>query len=110
MSRTTLGAAICAAALLLPVAGCGTTAPPVTPKPSPTVPLAPEPTPVLPSQPEPWSDPLEPVTPDQDQPATDPRFATCAAAVRAGYGPYRRGDPEFGWYRDSDRDGVVCER
>jgi hypothetical protein len=40
----------------------------------------------------------------------DPRFATCAAAKKAGYGPYRRGiDPEYGWYQDRDMDGVVCE-
>jgi hypothetical protein len=42
---------------------------------------------------------------------TDPRFATCKAAIAAGYGPYRRGvDPEYSWYRDADSDGVVCER
>jgi hypothetical protein len=41
---------------------------------------------------------------------SDPRFASCAAAKTAGYGPYRRGiDPEYGWYRDVDNDGVVCE-
>jgi hypothetical protein len=42
---------------------------------------------------------------------TDPRYPTCAAANRAGLGPYRRGvDPEYEWYRDGDADGVVCER
>ncbi|MBD3784170.1 MAG: DUF1524 domain-containing protein [Micrococcales bacterium] len=41
---------------------------------------------------------------------TDPRFPTCKAAKAAGYGPYRRGvDPEYGWYRDADSDGIVCE-
>ncbi|EWT04936.1 hypothetical protein N864_15890 [Intrasporangium chromatireducens Q5-1] len=41
---------------------------------------------------------------------TDPRFATCKAAKAAGYGPYRSGvDVEYGWYRDGDRDGTVCE-
>lgn len=41
---------------------------------------------------------------------TDPRFATCGAATRAGYGPYHEGrDPEYAWYQDRDGDGVVCE-
>lgn len=41
----------------------------------------------------------------------DPRFSTCKAAIAAGYGPYVCGiDPEYGWYRDADGDGIVCER
>ncbi|GAA3138576.1 hypothetical protein GCM10010466_31900 [Planomonospora alba] len=41
----------------------------------------------------------------------DPRFPTCRAAIAAGFGPYRRGiHPEYDWYRDADRDGIVCER
>jgi hypothetical protein len=41
---------------------------------------------------------------------TDPRFATCKAAKAAGYGPYKQGfDAEYGWYRDADHDGLVCE-
>lgn len=41
---------------------------------------------------------------------TDPRFATCKAAKAAGYGPYYKGkDPEYGWYIDRDKDGIVCE-
>jgi len=41
----------------------------------------------------------------------DPRFGTCKDAIAAGYGPYFRGrDPEYAWYRDADKDGVVCER
>ena len=40
----------------------------------------------------------------------DPRYSTCKAAKAAGYGPYLRGrDVEYGWYRDGDSDGVVCE-
>lgn len=42
---------------------------------------------------------------------TDPRFGTCREAIASGYGPYTRGvHPEYDWYRDADRDGVVCER
>jgi hypothetical protein len=57
-------------------------------------------------------------TPVQTQPpastsnaGTDPRFASCAEAKRNGYrGPYVRGvNPEYAWYQDRDRDGVVCE-
>lgn len=41
----------------------------------------------------------------------DPRYRTCREANAAGYGPYYRGrDPEYYWYQDRDRDGVVCER
>ena len=40
----------------------------------------------------------------------DPRFSTCSQAKSRGYGPYIRGvDPEYAWYRDSDKDGRVCE-
>jgi hypothetical protein len=45
----------------------------------------------------------------QPEPATDPRFDTCKQAKAAGYGPYQRGDAEYGWYRDADNDGEVCE-
>jgi len=42
--------------------------------------------------------------------ATDPRLATCSAVKAAGYGPYYQGrDPEYGWYRDADHDGIACE-
>jgi hypothetical protein len=40
---------------------------------------------------------------------TDPQFATCAEARAHGYGPYTRADTEYGWYRDADGDGTVCE-
>lgn len=54
----------------------------------------------------------DPVVPDPVQPgADDPRYATCAEANAAGYGPYHAGvDPEYAWYRDGDGDGTVCER
>ncbi|WP_218137078.1 excalibur calcium-binding domain-containing protein [Asanoa ishikariensis] len=47
--------------------------------------------------------------PKVEQPTTDPRFDTCKDAIAHGYGPYRRGETEYGWYRDGDNDGVVCE-
>jgi len=41
----------------------------------------------------------------------DPHFGTCREANAAGYGPYVRGkDVEYDWYRDRDKDGIVCER
>jgi len=41
---------------------------------------------------------------------TDPNYGTCAAANAAGRGPYHQGlDPEYGFYRDRDKDGMVCE-
>ncbi|HET8970960.1 MAG TPA: excalibur calcium-binding domain-containing protein [Candidatus Nanopelagicales bacterium] len=42
--------------------------------------------------------------------AADPRYTTCTEAKAHGYGPYYRGrDVEYGWYRDGDGDGIVCE-
>jgi hypothetical protein len=50
-------------------------------------------------------------TPKPPMLVSDPRFGTCREANAAGYGPYRRGiDPEYGWYRDRNGDGLVCER
>lgn len=61
-----------------------------------------------------WSgkcDKREPCKPSVKQGGTDPRYRTCAEANAAGYGPYQRGrDPEYAWYQDRDRDGLVCER
>ncbi|WP_344807763.1 GmrSD restriction endonuclease domain-containing protein [Microlunatus ginsengisoli] len=55
--------------------------------------------------------PTKPNTDRKKAARTDPRFPTCKAANAAGYGPYYSGrDPEYGWYRDNDHDGVVCER
>lgn len=40
----------------------------------------------------------------------DPRFGSCREARANGFGPYVDGpDPEYGWYRDGDGDGTVCE-
>lgn len=37
-------------------------------------------------------------------------LATCKDVKAAGLGPYKRGvDPEYANYRDSDKDGMVCE-
>jgi hypothetical protein len=63
--------------------------------------------------PKPAPSPSKPATkpaPIVGSPKTDPRFGTCKEAKAAGYGPYRSGvDPEYDWYRDRDKDGVVCE-
>jgi endonuclease YncB( thermonuclease family) len=41
---------------------------------------------------------------------TDPRFKTCKEAKSRGYGPYVKGvHAEYSWYRDADKDGIVCE-
>lgn len=61
---------------------------------------------------------VETVTPEPVAPAVqpapaaggnDPQFSSCAKAKAAGYGPYTAADPEFGWYKDGDGDGTVCE-
>jgi hypothetical protein len=41
----------------------------------------------------------------------DPNYGTCKQAIAAGKGPYVKGrDPEYAYYNDRDRDGIVCER
>lgn len=41
----------------------------------------------------------------------DPRFESCEQAMKEGFGPYMKGkDPEFDWYPDENRDGVVCDK
>ena len=52
-----------------------------------------------------------PVPTQAPQVGTHPRFSSCAEAARNGYkGPYVRGvNPEYAWYQDRDRDGLVCE-
>ncbi|WP_238006777.1 excalibur calcium-binding domain-containing protein [Dactylosporangium sp. AC04546] len=55
---------------------------------------------------QPWVNPTLNLTPGPP----DPRFSTCAEANAHGYGPYYRGETEYGWYTDRDGDGIVCER
>lgn len=61
---------------------------------------------------EPAAESEAPVQPAQlpSQSGTDPQFSSCAKAKDAGFGPYVSGvDPEYGWYRDGDSDGINCE-
>lgn len=40
----------------------------------------------------------------------DPDYGTCKVAKANGRGPYINGvDPEYAFYRDGDKDGMVCE-
>ena len=51
----------------------------------------------------------EPVSPVSDG-VLDPNYGTCSVAQANGAGPYYQGvDPEYAWYRDRDKDGIVCE-
>jgi hypothetical protein len=68
--------------------------PPPPPAPKPAVPAAPPP----------------PAAPAPAPGGTDSNYGTCKKAKAAGKGPYYQGkDPEYGWYRDADSDGIVCE-
>lgn len=64
----------------------------------------------------PTSAPIAPAPPRSPPPAptrksTDPDYGTCKQAIAAGKGPYYQDrDPEYAYYNDRDRDGVVCER
>ena len=54
------------------------------------------------------------VAPEEAAPVSDgvldPNYGTCSVAQANGAGPYYQGvDPEYAWYRDRDKDGVVCE-
>lgn len=54
------------------------------------------------------------VAPEQSAPVSDgvldPNYGTCSVVQANGAGPYYQGvDPEYDWYRDRDKDGVVCE-
>ncbi|MEJ5914221.1 excalibur calcium-binding domain-containing protein [Pseudokineococcus sp. 1T1Z-3] len=87
--------------------GAGTS-PAAAPEPPAAPAAAPEP-PAAPAAP---PEPPAPADQQGDEAATDPRFDSCTALHRAGYrGEYVAGvDAEYGWYRDGDSDGVVCER
>jgi hypothetical protein len=89
--------------------------PPVVADPVPLPTASPSPTSIASPSPTATTEPTTPSTPSPTATPTqtssaDPRFGTCKAAKAAGYGPYYRGlDPEYGWYRDADNDGTVCE-
>ncbi|GAA3227714.1 GH25 family lysozyme [Actinocorallia longicatena] len=41
----------------------------------------------------------------------DKRYGSCKSVTKAKLGPYRKGwDPEYYWYKDGDKNGVVCPR
>lgn len=50
-----------------------------------------------------------PVTKKPTSGKSDPDMGTCGKAKSAGYGPYHKGSVEYGYYRDGDGDGTVCE-
>jgi hypothetical protein len=95
-----------------PTAAAPTTLPPTTLPPTtlpPTVPPTVAPT-VAPTIAPTVPPTAAPIAPPPTAAPTDPRFDTCKEAKANGYGPYVRGqDPEYGWYRDADSDGTVCE-
>jgi len=55
--------------------------------------------------------PVAKPSPTPTQAGIHPKFSSCAEAERNGYrGPYIKGiNPEYAWYQDRDKDGVVCE-
>ncbi len=90
-----------------PAAATTSAAPPPAPPTTAAAPAAPAKKPA-PAKPKPKPKP-KPTT-KKPAPKTDPRYGTCKEANSHGYGPYVRGvDPEYSWYRDADKDGVVCE-
>lgn len=92
------------AAMITVLAGCPGQAAPA-PGPQPTIASNTGGAAPAPSRPKP-----APTKPTPTAGGLDPNMGTCKAAKAAGYGPYVRGvDPEYDWYRDRDRDGIVCE-
>ena len=66
-----------------------------------------EPEPEPEPTPEPAPEPNPEPTPEAE---LDPRFGSCTEARANGYSDYVAGvDPEYEWYQDRDKDGVVCE-
>lgn len=79
-----------------------------TAEPSPPPPPPPPPPPKTPAPPPPRTTPKPP--PPPPPPRTDRRYRTCKEAKAHGLGPYVLGvHPEYHWYRDADKDGIVCE-
>lgn len=83
------------ALIVLLLSGCST----VDPYAPPSITLQPEPT-YTP----------EPELVEEHPDSIDPKFNTCKEAIEKGFGPYTKDDPEFSWYRDPDKDGIVCEK
>ncbi len=105
---------------ILPAAGTASRAYPITPRSTQSAKPAPAPTTQAPRKtytpaPAPKKTYTPAPAPKTQAPApkpagTDPDFGSCKKAIAAGYGPYVSGlDPEYGWYRDGDSDGTVCE-
>lgn len=64
--------------------------------------------PVVTDAPAPAPAPVQPT--ETDTVGADPKFGSCSEATSNGYGPYTKDvDEEYAWYRDGDKDGVVCE-
>ena len=85
------------------------TLPPTTPAPT-LPPTTAAPTTAAPTLPPTTAPPPPPPPPPAPVAATDPNYGTCKEAKAHGAGPYYQGqDPEYGWYRDADSDGIVCE-
>ena len=75
---------------------------------APVATQSPTPKPSATSSPKPTSTSPQPTqTADTN---LDQDYGTCKAAKAAGKGPYYKGiDPEYDWYQDRDKDGIVCE-
>lgn len=68
---------------------------------------------------EPTTENVTPPVPPEDsgvvveEPTTkvgvDTQYPSCKAAKAAGFGPYKKGQPEYEWYTDGDGDGIACE-
>lgn len=105
--ETTTAPTTVAPTTVAPTTAAPTTLPPTTAAPTTPAPTLP-PTTVAPT--------LAPITQAPPPPppapavALDPDYGTCKEAKAHGAGPYYQGqDPEYGWYRDADSDGIVCE-
>lgn len=59
-------------------------------------------------KPQPKTESLKTAAP-QPKNGSDPDMGSCSQAKAAGYGPYTKGQVEYGFYRDGDGDGTVCE-
>lgn len=90
-----------------PVVSVAPVAPPAAPPPPVEAPAAPAP-PVVEAPPAPVPPPPPPPAAPV-QPAADPKFKSCTEVKKNKLGPYHKGQTEYEWYQDKDKDGVVCE-